>query len=238
MCRRVIPPPPARVVSEAREAFARIQPMLRVNEIFHSIQGESTWAGTPCVFVRLTGCNLRCSWCDSAFAFYEGVDRNLDDVLAEVERFGCRLVEVTGGEPLLQADVPELLRRLVARGHRVLLETSGSLPIDAVPEGVARIVDVKCPASGEADRNRWENLDRLRAGDELKFVIADRDDYVWAREQVARRSLARTCPVLFSAVHDALDPATLAAWILEDRLDVRIQVQVHKVLWPGVLRGV
>ncbi|HEX6853375.1 MAG TPA: radical SAM protein [Candidatus Polarisedimenticolaceae bacterium] len=212
--------------------------MLRVNEIFHSIQGESTWAGAPCVFVRLTGCNLRCRWCDSAFAFYEGTDRTVEEVVREVDRFGCGLVEVTGGEPLLQADVHELLGRLVDRGFRVLLETSGSLPIEGVPDGVARIVDVKCPASGEVDRNRWENLDRLRAGDELKFVIADRADYLWAREQVAQRSLTRRCPVLFSAVHDVLDPASLAAWILEDRLDVRIQIQVHKVLWPGILRGV
>ena len=212
--------------------------MLRVNEIFHSIQGESTWAGAPCVFVRLTGCNLRCSWCDSAFAFYEGTDRTVEEVVREVDRFGCGLVEVTGGEPLLQADVHELLGRLVDRGFRVLLETSGSLPIEGVPDGVARIVDVKCPASGEVDRNRWENLDRLRAGDELKFVIADRADYLWAREQVAQRALTRRCPVLFSAVHELLDPASLAAWILEDRLDVRIQIQVHKVLWPGILRGV
>lgn len=212
--------------------------MVRVNEIFHSIQGESTWAGTPCVFVRLTGCNLRCTWCDSAFAFYEGTDRTVDDVIAEVERFGCRLVEVTGGEPLLQPEVHDLLRALIERGHAVLLETSGSLPIDDVPEGVARIVDVKCPGSGEADRNRWANLDRLRAGDELKFVIADREDYLWARDQVVRRSLSRRCPVLFSAVHAALEPATLAAWVLEDRLDVRMQIQVHKVLWPGALRGV
>jgi 7-carboxy-7-deazaguanine synthase len=212
--------------------------MLKINEIFHSIQGESTRAGRPCVFVRLTGCNLRCSWCDSAFAFHEGDARAVEDVVAEVEQYGCRLVEVTGGEPLLQAQVHDLLRALLDRGHEVLLETSGSLPIEDVPVGVGRIVDVKCPASGEAGQNRWENLDHLRPGDELKFVIADREDYLWARDQVLQRSLDRRCPVLFSSVHDLLEPARLAAWILDDRLDVRLQLQVHKVLWPGVLRGV
>jgi 7-carboxy-7-deazaguanine synthase len=212
--------------------------MLRVNEIFHSIQGESTWAGTPCVFVRLTGCPLRCTWCDSAFAFHEGTDRSVDEVVAEVERFGCPVVEVTGGEPLAQPEAHELLRRLLERGFRVLLETSGALPIDAVPEGVCRIVDVKCPGSGEVERNLWSNLGHLRPGDELKFVIADRADYEWARDLVRSRDMAAGRPVLFSAVHERLDPAALARWILDDRLSVRMQIQMHKVLWPGVLRGV
>lgn len=188
--------------------------------------------------MRLTGCPLRCSWCDSAFAFHEGVDRTVDEVVEEVARFGCTVVEVTGGEPLLQPEAPELLRRLVARGFRVLLETSGALPIDGVPEGVARIVDVKCPGSGEAGRNLWQNLDRLRPGDEIKFVLADRRDYEWAREVVESRGLATGVPVLFSPVQDRLDPASLAGWILQDRLPVRMQIQMHKILWPGVLRGV
>jgi 7-carboxy-7-deazaguanine synthase len=209
-----------------------------VNEIFHSIQGESTWAGVPCVFVRLTGCPLRCTWCDSAFAFHDGVDRTVDEIVAEVGRFGCRTVEVTGGEPLLQPETPELLRRLLEGGYRVLLETSGALPIDVVPDGVCRIVDVKCPGSGEADRNLGSNLEGLRPGDEVKFVIADREDYVWSRDVVESRRLAERVPVLFSAVHDRLEPATLARWILEDRLAVRLQLQLHKALWPGVLRGV
>lgn len=212
--------------------------MLRVNEIFFSLQGESTFAGEPCVFVRLTGCPLRCRWCDSAFAFYEGVDRTVDDVLAEVRRFACRTVEVTGGEPLAQPDALALLERLVAEGYTVLLETSGALPIDRVPDGVRKIVDVKCPGSGEAEANRWENLDRLTPRDELKFVLAGREDYLWAARVVRERGLGSTCPVLFSPVQDALMPARLAEWILEDRLPVRFQLQLHKVLWPGVLRGV
>src|SRR5262245_61028870 len=154
--------------------------VLRVNEIFHSIQGESTHAGRPCVFVRLTGCNLRCVWCDTAYAFHEGNALSVDDVLQRVASYDCGLVELTGGEPLLQAEAIPLMRALLDRGYEVLLETGGSLPIEAVPEGVRRIVDVKCPGSGESHRNRWENLDVLRPGDELKFVIANREDFDWA----------------------------------------------------------
>ena len=212
--------------------------MLRVNEIFRSIQGESTQAGLPCTFVRLTGCNLRCVWCDTAYAFHEGRSMSLEQVLAEVDRHGAPIVEVTGGEPLLQPEAIPLLEALLARGYRVMLETGGSLPIDAVPAGVLRIVDVKCPGSGESHRNLWANLDALRAGDELKFVIADRTDYVWAREQVRTRALDGRAPVLFSPVADTLPPGDLADWVLEDRLPVRVQLQLHKLLWPGVLRGV
>jgi 7-carboxy-7-deazaguanine synthase len=212
--------------------------VLQVNEIFHSIQGESTHAGRPCVFVRLAGCNLRCEWCDTAYAFHEGTPMTVEEVVRRVAAFGCPLVELTGGEPLLQPDAIPLLRALLATGVEVLLETSGSLPIDGVPEGVARIVDVKCPGSGESAKNLWENLDALRPGDELKFVIRDRDDYDWAVERVRARRLDLRCPILFSPVEDVLDPARLAAWILEDRLPARLQVQLHKVLWPDVLRGV
>ncbi len=213
-------------------------PVLRISEIFHSIQGESTRAGLPCVFVRLTGCNLRCRWCDTAYAFEGGRPMRVAEVLAEVESFGCPLVEITGGEPLLQPDAVPLMEELLRRGHRVLLETGGSLPIDGVPDGVMRIVDVKCPGSGEAGSNRWENLDVLREGDELKFVIADRGDYDWAAAEVRRRGLASRCPVLFSPVHGEMNPGELARWVLEDRLPVRVQIQLHKVLWPGVERGV
>lgn len=162
---------------------------------------------------------------------------SIEEVLAEVEGYGCPLVEVTGGEPLLQPEVIPLLEALLKRGYRVLLETGGSLPIEDVPQGVRRILDVKCPASGEAERNRWENLEHLRPGDELKFVLADREDYLWACRQVRERGLTRST-VLFSPVHDQLDPGRLARWVLEDGLPVRVQIQLHKVLWPGVLRGV
>jgi 7-carboxy-7-deazaguanine synthase len=212
--------------------------VVRVNEVFHSIQGESTHVGRPCVFVRLTGCNLRCRWCDTAYAFHEGVARSVDAVVEEVAGYGCPLVEVTGGEPLLQPDVIPLLRALLGRGHEVLLETGGSLPIDSVPEGVRRILDVKCPGSGEAERNRWENLDLLRPGDEVKFVLAGREDYDFAAGIVRRHALPARCPVLFSPVHGELEGATLAQWVLADGLPVRVQLQLHKLLWPGALRGV
>jgi 7-carboxy-7-deazaguanine synthase len=212
--------------------------MLRVNEIFLSIQGESTHAGRPCLFVRLTGCNLRCTWCDTAYAFHEGRAMSVDAVVAEVGRHGCPTVEITGGEPLLQPEAVPLMQRLLALGYEVLLETGGSLPIEDVPAGVKRIVDVKCPGSGMVDRNRWSNLEHLAPGDELKFVIADRADYEWAAAVVRERGLAQRCPVLFSAVHAGLDPGRMARWVLDDGLPVRVQVQLHKVLWPGVVRGV
>lgn len=212
--------------------------VLKINEIFHSIQGESTHAGRPCVFVRLTGCNLRCTWCDTAYAFHEGSPMSVDEVVERVRGYDCRLVEVTGGEPLLQPEVVPLLRALVERGHDVLVETGGHVPIEGVPEGVGRIVDVKCPGSGESTKNRFRNLDVLRPGDELKFVIRDRADYDWAAAVVRERGLSSKVPVLFSPVHGDLEPSDLAGWILEDRLPVRFQMQVHKVLWPGVLRGV
>jgi 7-carboxy-7-deazaguanine synthase len=212
--------------------------MLRVNEIFHSIQGESTHAGRPCVFVRLTGCNLRCVWCDTAYAFHEGDALSVEEIVRRVSSYGCPLVEVTGGEPLLQPESIDLMRALVERGFEVLLETGGSLAIGRVPEGVRRIIDVKCPGSGECDRNRWENLEALRAGDELKFVIAGRADYEWAVTCVRDRSLCDRAPVLFSAVHDALSSGELARWVIADGLPVRVQVQMHKVLWPAATRGV
>jgi 7-carboxy-7-deazaguanine synthase len=212
--------------------------VLRVNEIFHSIQGESTHAGRPCVFVRLTGCNLRCVWCDTAYAFHEGTSMDEEQVVERVAAYGCSLVEVTGGEPLLQPGSVELMRLLLDRGHEVLLETGGSLPIDVVPPGVSRIVDVKCPGSGECERNLWSNLEALVPGDELKFVLSDRADYDWAAGQVRARALAGRATVLFSAVEGSLPPGDLARWVIDDRLPVRVQVQMHKVLWPGVGRGI
>lgn len=211
---------------------------LLVNEIFYSLQGESTLAGFPCVLVRLTGCQMRCRWCDSEYAFYEGSWRSLDEALAEVESFGCPLVEVTGGEPLLQPGARPLLAALCDRGHEVLLETGGGVDIGGVDPRVRRIVDVKCPGSGEAEHNHWPNLDLLTDRDEVKFVVADEADYLWARELIARRRLADLCPVHLAPVHGELDPAQLAAWILRDRLPARLQLQLHKLLWGATTRGV
>ena len=213
--------------------------MLTVNEVFFSIQGESTYAGQPCVFVRLTACDLRCSWCDTAYAFFEGRKRSIDEVLEDVREYRCDLVEVTGGEPLLQEDVYPLMDRLLAGGHTVLLETGGHRSIARVPAGVIAVVDVKCPGSGEADKVDWENLARLRPHDQVKFVIADRADYEFARDVLARHDLAsRTSAVLFSPVHGALQPRDLSEWVLADRLPVRVQLQVHKYIWGATVRGV
>ena len=213
--------------------------MLTINEIFHSIQGESTFAGLPCVFVRLTACDLRCTWCDTPYAFHEGQKRSLEDVLAEVARYGCPLVEITGGEPLLQDDVYPLMERLLATGRTVLLETGGHRSTERVPPGVVTVLDVKCPGSGEADRNDWTNLDRLRPGDQVKFVIGDRVDYEFARDVMARRELAgRASAVLFSPVHGVLEPRRLSDWILADRLPARLQLQMHKYIWDPTTRGV
>jgi 7-carboxy-7-deazaguanine synthase len=213
--------------------------MLTVNEIFHSIQGESTFAGEPCVFVRLTACDLRCSWCDTAYAFDEGQKMSVEDVVAQVERYNCRTVEVTGGEPLLQREVYPLMQRLLMAGKRVLLETGGHRSIEDVPAGVIRIVDVKCPGSGESERMDWGNLERLTPADQVKFVIRDRADYEYARDVVQRERLAdRVAAVLFSPVHGVMDAKDLAAWILADALPARLQLQVHKFIWGAEARGV
>ncbi len=214
--------------------------MLTVNEIFHSIQGESTYAGEPCVFVRLAACNLRCAWCDTPYAFDEGRKRSVDEVVSEVLAYGCPLVEVTGGEPLLQEDVYGLMDALLAAGRSVLLETGGHVSVARVPRAVVRVIDVKCPGSGEAARMHWPNLEEhLAPRDEVKFVVADRTDYEYAREVVERYRLpARCAAVLFSPVHGVLDPRELAAWMLEDRLPVRLQLQIHKYIWGATARGV
>jgi len=213
--------------------------MLTVNEIFYSIQGESTRAGRPCVFVRLTACDLRCTWCDTPYAFYEGTKRSIEDVIAEVERYDCPLVEITGGEPLLQDDVYPLMERLMARGRTVMLETGGHRPIARVPRDVVKIVDVKCPGSGESDKNEWRNLDALAPHDEVKFVVNDRNDYEYAREIVRRYDLPSRCAaVLISPVHGVLDPRELSEWMLADHLPARLQVQLHKFIWPADTRGV
>ena len=216
-----------------------IKGLVTVNEIFYSVQGESTYAGRPCVFVRLTACDLRCSWCDTPYAFHEGRKRDLDDVLAEVERYDCSLVEVTGGEPLLQEDVYPLMNALLERGKTVLLETGGHRSTARVPEPVVTILDIKCPGSGEADRMDWKNLDRLRPRDEVKFVINDRTDYEYARAAIVRYGIAeRAAAIHMSPVHGVMDPKTLSEWVLADRLPVRVQLQIHKYIWPADTRGV
>ena len=213
--------------------------MLTVNEIFYSIQGESTYTGRPCVFIRLTACDLRCSWCDTPYAFSEGRKVSVDDVVKEVERYDCALVEITGGEPLLQEDVYPLMDRLLADGKTVLIETGGHLSVERVPLGAVKVMDIKCPGSGEADRHDWSNLDRLTAQDQVKFVIRDRVDYEYARDTLGWCDLDRRCAAtLFSPVHGVLDPKTLATWVLEDRLPVRVQLQLHKYIWGSEARGV
>ena len=213
--------------------------MLTVNEIFYSIQGESTRAGRPCVFVRLTACDLRCSWCDTPYAFYEGRKMSVDEVVAEVDRHACPLVEITGGEPLLQEDVYPLMDQLLARGRTVMLETGGHRAITRVPAGVCKIVDVKCPGSGEADKNAWDNLAHLGPHDEVKFVVQDRADYEFARDVIARHELpGRAAAILMSPVHGTLDPRTLSEWMLADRLPARLQLQLHKYIWDPTTRGV
>jgi len=213
--------------------------MLTVNEIFFSIQGESSHAGRPCVFVRLTGCDLRCIWCDTAYAFDAGQKQTVEAVVTAVGAYGCSLVEITGGEPLLQRDVYPLMENLLAAGHTVLLETGGHVDISNVPHEVVKVVDVKCPGSGETDRNDLANLDRLASHDEVKFVIRDRSDYEFARAFVHKHRLEDRCAaVLFSPVHRVLDPERLSEWALADRLPIRIQVQLHKYLWGDEARGV
>mgnify|MGYP006195958923 CR=1 FL=1 len=211
---------------------------LKVHEIFYSLQGESTRAGYPCVLVRLTGCQMRCVWCDSEYAFHEGRWMSRQEVLDQVASYGCPMVELTGGEPLLQPGALPLLSELCDRGYEVLLETGGGVDVSQVDPRVRRVVDVKCPDSGEHENNRWENLDHLTGRDELKLVIASERDYEWARDLVRRRRLDRLCPVSFSPVWGAVEPRELAEWILRDRLPVRVQLQIHKLLWGAETRGV
>ncbi|HLX63823.1 MAG TPA: radical SAM protein [Planctomycetota bacterium] len=212
---------------------------LRITEIYKSIQGESTFAGLPCIFVRTTGCNLRCVWCDSAYSFYGGKWMSLDAVLAEVEKLDCPLVEITGGEPLLQPGVPVLAERLQRMGKKVLVETSGERPIEILPEGVMRVMDIKCPDSGESARNRFENIAQLKSYDEVKFVLASRRDYEYARDLIRQHSLAqRVNAVLLSVVFGKLEPMLVVEWMLADHLPARFQLQMHKFIWDPLAKGV
>ncbi|HEY6393919.1 MAG TPA: radical SAM protein [Candidatus Binataceae bacterium] len=212
---------------------------LHINEIFYSIQGESTHAGRPCVFVRLTGCNLRCNYCDTEYAFYQGRKMTIAEIAAAVDRYRCNLVEITGGEPLLQEGVYALIDAMLTAGRAVMIETSGASDVSRLDPRVIKIMDLKCPGSGEGDRNLWSNLDHLTRRDEVKFVLSDRADYDWARKAIASRELAsRVNALLLSPAFGRLNPAELAAWMLEDRVPARLQIQLHKHIWGPDIRGV
>lgn len=212
--------------------------MLKVNEIYHSIQGESTKAGLPCTFVRLTYCNLRCTYCDTEYAFYDGKEMNLEDILASVQSFNCKLVEVTGGEPLFQPECLNLMKLLCDNGFEVLLETGGSLPIKDIDSRVRIIMDLKCPSSGMVKKNLYDNIKYLKSIDELKFVIGSREDYEWTKDIINQYSLTKICHILFSVVFGKLEPVSLVQWTLEDKLEVRFQLQMHKFIWEPTAKGV
>ena len=237
------PTPPLPTVPETHAG--RLRPLahkpagsLVVHEIYRSLQGESTYVGLPCVFVRLTACHLRCGYCDTPHAFHEGRIISVDEVVGRALAFGGNLVEVTGGEPLLQAEVYPLMTRLADAGRTVLLETSGGVDTSAVDPRVRVILDLKTPGSGEVAANVWSNLDRLRPTDEVKFVICDRADFDWSAAQVRAHGLADRCPVLISPAFGRVNPTDLAAWVLESGLPVRLQIQQHKILWNPSARGV
>jgi 7-carboxy-7-deazaguanine synthase len=212
--------------------------MLRINEIYLSVQGESSKAGFPCVFIRLTYCNLRCSYCDSEYAFYEGKDMSLEDIVAEVKKFDCKLVEITGGEPLVQQESVGLMKQLCDEGFEVMLETSGSLPINEIDKRVMIVLDLKCPSSKMMKKNYYENLNSIKQTDDIKFVIGTREDYEWAREIIGKYNLADKCNILFSVVFELLEPVKLVEWILKDKLKVRFQLQMHKFIWEPNAKGV
>jgi 7-carboxy-7-deazaguanine synthase len=213
--------------------------MLKINEIYHSIQGESTSAGRPCVFIRLTYCNLRCTYCDTEYAFYEGKDMSVQQVIDEIEKYKCKLVEITGGEPLVQVEeCLELMKRLNDLDYEVMIETGGSLSIKEIDSRVKIIMDLKCPSSGMEKKNLYENIQYLKSTDELKFVIGNREDYEWSVEKLNKYHLQGKCEILFSVVFGELEPVDLVNWILEDKLDVRFQLQMHKYIWHPETKGV
>jgi 7-carboxy-7-deazaguanine synthase len=212
--------------------------MIKINEIYKSIQGESSKAGSPCVFVRLTFCNLRCSYCDSEYAFYEGTDFTVDKIIEEIKKYDCRLVEITGGEPLFQDECLELMKRLCDQGFDVMVETGGSLPIKDIDKRVMIIMDLKCPSSKMMKKNLYENIDYIKPTDEIKFVIGTKEDYEWTKETIEKFKLTDKCSVFLSTVFNQLEPAKLVEWILEDKLNVRFQLQMHKYIWEPSKKGV
>ena len=218
--------------------MSKKETLLRVNEIFKSIQGESTYAGIPCIFVRLTGCNLRCSYCDTAYAYDEGLVISLSEIIERVNRYGCRNICITGGEPLLQENINKLINLLKKNHFNVYIETNGSQNIDVLPKGIVRIVDIKCPGSGMEHETDWQNIERLKRKDEVKFIISSKRDYEWAKEITKKYKIVDRTTVLFGLAHGKLKPKTLAGWILKDGLDVRLQLQLHKIVWPDKTRCV
>ncbi len=211
--------------------------MLKINEIFYSIQGESSKSGLPCVFVRLTYCNLRCSYCDSEYSFYEGEDMSINQILKKIKDYNCNLIEITGGEPLLQKECIDLMNKLIEKKYDVMLETGGSLPIQDVPKEVIKIIDFKCPSSNMHQKNKWSIVEDLQSHDEIKFVIGNAEDYDWAKKQITKYNLYNN-NILFSPVHDVLDPKILSEWVLNDSMKVRIQLQLHKYIWDPETKGV
>ena len=211
--------------------------MLKINEIFYSIQGESSYSGMPCIFIRLTYCNLRCSYCDTEDSFYEGQDMSIDQIIKEIEKYNCKLIEVTGGEPLLQKGSIELMNILLNNNYKVMLETGGSLPVNKVPLEVIKIVDFKCPSSNMEEKNDWRIIKDLQKHDEIKFVIGNKQDYEWAKDKIEQFNLHNK-NLLFSPVHDVLNPKELSEWILNDGLKVRAQLQLHKYIWGSNTKGV
>ncbi len=211
---------------------------LKINEIYYSVQGESTHAGRPCIFIRLTYCNLRCSYCDTEYAFYDGKDMEITDIMSEIKRWDCNLVEVTGGEPLFQDECIDLLNELVNSNYEVMLETGGSLSISDVPKKVVKIVDFKCPSSGMVKKNLWSIVDDLQAHDEVKFVIGNREDFDWAKDRITEYSMDKICTLLFSPTFGEIDPQQIVEWILAENLPVRMQLQMHKMIWSPEEKGV
>ena len=211
---------------------------IKVNEIYKSVQGESTYSGLPCTFIRLTFCNLRCSYCDTEYAFYEGTDMNIPEIIKKVNNLKCNLVEVTGGEPLVQDGCIDLLKALISNGNKILIETGGALSIEKIPEEVVIILDIKCPSSNMSDKNLWSNIDLIKPSDEIKFVIGDKKDYNWSKKIIKKYKLTDKCTILFSPVYNKIEPKTMVEWIMKDNLNVRFQTQLHKSIWNHNTKGV
>ena len=212
--------------------------MIKVNEIYYSVQGESTKAGLPCIFIRLTYCNLRCTYCDTEYAFYDGNEMSIAQIISEVKKYNCGLAEITGGEPLVQKESPDLMEALCNEGFSVLLETGGSLPIQDIDRRVKVIMDLKCPSSGMMKKNLYENITYIKPADEIKFVMGSREDYDWAKNVIEQYELTSKCEILFSVVFGKLEPVELVNWILKDNLKVRFQLQMHKFIWNPDTKGV